>query len=120
MVEVRGDETGNITKAFSSVFSKRKFRTSSVDGDASYTLSAEFSMFEEEAPGNTNRVRYLINAVLQDSYGEELLSFTENNRVTSTTKSQTIARAVREAEKAISETGFAKNFDDYLSSLLGK
>jgi hypothetical protein len=77
-------------------------------------------MFEEEAPGNTNRVRYLINAVLQDSYGEELLSFTENNRVTSTTKSQTIARAVREAEKAISETGFAKNFDDYLSSLLGK
>jgi hypothetical protein len=118
-VEVAGDSAGNITKAFSSVFSRRKFKTIS-GGDAPYTLSAEFSFFEEEAPENTRRARYLINAVLLDYDGEELLSFTENKRVTSTTQSQAIARAVRDAEKSITETGFAKNFDDYLSSLRGK
>jgi hypothetical protein len=119
-VEVTGDEEGNIAKAFAGVFSKRKFKTSSGAYDAAYTLFAEFSLFREEAVGNTHRVRYLINAVLQDGGGEELLSFTENKRVTSTTQSQAIARAIRDAEKSITETGFAKNFDDYLASLLGK
>ncbi|MDR2658575.1 MAG: hypothetical protein LBC27_01105 [Spirochaetaceae bacterium] len=120
-VEVSGDEAGNIAKAFASVFSKRKFKTSSVPYRATYTLSAEFSLEnKEEAPGNTHRVRYLINAVLQDSDGEELLSFTENKRVTSTTQSNADIRAVRDAEKSITGTGFAKNFDEYLASLLGK
>ena len=118
-VEVSGDDAGSIAKAFADVFSKRKFRTIS-GGAGAYTLSAEFSLFQEEAPENMYRVRYLVNAVLQDNQGEEIVSFTENKRVTSTTQSQTIARAVRDAGKSISETGFAKNFDDYLASLLGK
>jgi hypothetical protein len=120
LVEVTGDEAGSISKAFSSVFNKRNFKTSAGGDKAAYTLSAEFSLFEEEAPGNTRRVRYLINAALTDYNGEELLSFTENKRVTSTTQSQAIARAVRDAEKSITDTGFAKNFDDYLASLTGK
>jgi hypothetical protein len=119
-VEVSGDEAGNISKAFAGVFSKRKFKTSSGADGATYTLAAEFSLFSEDAVGNTHRVRYMINAVLRDSGGEELLSFTENKRITSTTQSQAIARAVRDAEKSITETGFAKNFDDYLGSLPGK
>lgn len=118
-VEVNGDSNGNIAKAFASVFSKRKFRTTS-GGEGAYTLSAEFSISEEEPLGNMHRVRYTLNAVLQDDQGEEIVSFTENKRVTSTTQSQTMGRAVRDAEKSISETGFAKNFDDYLASLLGK
>jgi hypothetical protein len=118
-VEVSGDQSGNISKAFAGVFSKRKFKTSS-GGAAPYTLLAEFSLFEEESPESTRRVRYLINAVLEDYNGEELLSFTENKRVTSTTESQAIARAVRDAEKSITETGFAKNFDQYLASLMAK
>ncbi|MDR3356150.1 MAG: hypothetical protein LBO04_03070 [Spirochaetaceae bacterium] len=119
-VEVAGDEAGNIRAAFASVFDKRKFKTGRAGADARYTLSAEFTLSEEESPGKTSRVRYLLNAALRDYNGEELLSFTENKRVTSTTRSQAVANAVRDAEKAIGDTGFAKNFDRYLASLLGK
>jgi hypothetical protein len=67
----------------------------------------------------TARVRYLINAALQNRDGEELAAFTENKRVTSNSQSQAVARALRDAEKSIAETGFAKSFDEYLASLSG-
>lgn len=67
----------------------------------------------------TARVRYLINAALQNRDGEELAAFTENKRVTSNSQSQAAARALRDAEKSITETGFAKSFDEHLASLSG-
>ncbi|MDR1149993.1 MAG: hypothetical protein LBK66_15335 [Spirochaetaceae bacterium] len=116
-VEVSGDEQGALAKAFSSVFSSRKFKTSSTASEPAYTLYAEYSRSPEAPVANTFRMRYLINAVLSDKDGEEVLSFTENKRVTSTTETQAAARAVRDTEKSITETGFAKSFDQYLESL---
>jgi hypothetical protein len=117
-VEVSGEDAGVIQKAFSEVFAKRNFRTAS-SADAAYVLKAEFSVFREETRAATARVRYLINAALQNRDGEELVAFTENKRVTSNSQSQAAARALRDAEKSITETGFAKSFDEHLASLSG-
>jgi hypothetical protein len=119
-VEVSGDERGALAKAFSSVFSSRKFKTSQTASGAAYVLYADFALNSEPPVANTFRTRYLINAVLKDKDGEEVLSFTENKRVTSATEEQAAARAFRDTEKSITETGFAKSFDQYLESLLGK
>jgi hypothetical protein len=119
-VEVSGDERGVLAKAFSSVFSGRNFKTSAGASDAAYKLSADYSLTPEGPVGKTFRVRYVINAVLYDRDGEEALSFTENKRVTSNTETQAAARALRDTEKAVTETGFAKSFDQYLESLFGK
>lgn len=118
-VEVTGDVNNRIAKAFASVFSKRGFRTGAAAGlEKPYTLAADFQMEDVSFNDPKNKyIRFVLTASLIGKDGAEVLSFSENSREGHTIQTEVQQRAIRSAEKVITEGGFAKEFDAYLDSL---
>lgn len=119
---VTGDVDSRIAKAFASVFSKQGFRTAAAAGsspaDRPYTLKADFKT--EDAPFDDTQyyyTRFILTASLMDKEGNELLSFSANDREGHRSQNESKQRAIRSAETVITESGFAKEFDAYLDSL---
>jgi hypothetical protein len=117
-VEVVGDVDSRISKAFSSVFSKRGFRTSAESANKPYTLKADFKL-EDVSFGDPQYkyTRFVLTAALMSKDGAELLSFSTNDREGHTILREAQQRAIRNAEAVITEGDFAKAFDAYLDSL---
>jgi hypothetical protein len=117
-VKVSGDNNGRIEKAFTESLNSRGFRTSA-SGDNSYILAASFQLEDADFKNQSNKfVRYILNYSLKNKDGAELLSSSDNGREGHLTESEARQRALRAAEQAIASTGFAVNFDAFLTSLL--
>jgi hypothetical protein len=119
-VTVSGDVDSRISNAFSSVFSRRGFRTSAAPGTVSgnYTLAADFKMEDVPVTGSKYLyTRFVLTAALRGKDGAALLSFSETNREGHATQNEARQRAIRSAETVITEGGFAGEFDTYLDSL---
>jgi hypothetical protein len=116
-VNVRGDVDGRVAKAFAQVFASRGFRTGA--GGRAYTLRADFKT-EDAKQANQDAVyaRYTLTAALADTGGKELLSWSKNDREGHILPEEARQRAIRAAEKAIAEDGFAAEFDAWFASLL--
>jgi hypothetical protein len=118
-VTVKGDVSSRLSKAFGVVFSSRDFRTRAEKADNPYVLEADFQLQETDLKaGGNSFVRYELTAALLDKKGVEIFSFSENHREGHITMSEAKQRAIRSAEGAITEEGFAAKFDEYLASLL--
>jgi hypothetical protein len=117
-VQVEGDVSNRMSKAFSSFFTTRDFRAAT-SGDNAYLLSAYLELETPDIPNQRIKyVRYLLTATLEDRNGKEVFSFSVNNRQGHATESEARQRAIRAAEEAIGTGTFATEFDAYLASLL--
>jgi hypothetical protein len=117
-IQVEGDVSNRMSRAFSSFFTKRDFRAAS-SGDNAYLLYAILEL-EDADVGNQRikYVRYLLMATLEDRNGKEVFSFSVNDRQGQATESAARQRALQAAEAAINSGSFATAFDAYLASLL--
>ncbi|MDR0909791.1 MAG: hypothetical protein LBM77_08510 [Spirochaetaceae bacterium] len=120
--KVAGDTNGRIEKAFKTFFSGEGFKTGSKT-NANYLLSASF--FSEEADYGEKQkntyVNYTLDAILSDTKGKEVFSYQDEDRKGHKTVQQArqlVLRAVEDSITDSKEEGFAKNFEEYLSSLL--
>jgi hypothetical protein len=116
-IQVEGDVSNRMSRAFSSFFTKRDFRAAA-SGDNAYTL---YGILELEPADSTQRikyVRYLLMATLEDRNGKEVFSFSVNDRQGQASESAARQRALQAAEGAITSGTFAAEFDAYLASLL--
>ncbi|MDR1399699.1 MAG: hypothetical protein LBJ41_07255 [Treponema sp.] len=117
-IQVEGDVSNRMSRAFSSFFTKRDFRAAT-SGNNAYTLYAILEL-EEADVGNQRikYVRYLLMATLEDQNGKEVFSFSVNDRQGQASESAARQRALQAAEAAITSGSFATTFDAYLASLL--
>lgn len=117
-IQVEGDVSNRMSRAFSSFFTKRDFRVAA-SGDSAYVLYAVLEL-EDADVGNQRikYVRYLLMATLEDRNGKEVFSFSVNDRQGQATESAARQRALQAAEAAINSGSFAAAFDAYLASLL--
>jgi hypothetical protein len=117
-VNVTGDDSGRIARAFTESLNSRGFRTTSA-GENAYSLVASFALENVDLGSTQNRfVRYLLGCSLRNKSGVEILSFSENGREGHATESEARQRAIRAAEGSIRSAGFAVQFDAFLASLL--
>ncbi|GHT67437.1 hypothetical protein FACS1894110_12930 [Spirochaetia bacterium] len=117
-VQVKGDAGGRITTAFTSFLENKGFRTSAA-GVNSYLLSAVFQLEDVVLNNQTNKfVRYVLNTSITYSDGKEVFSWSGNGREGHVTESEARQRALRTAEAAVGTGAFAKEFNEYLDSLL--
>jgi hypothetical protein len=119
VVKVSGDIDSRIEKAFSAFFTKQGFRTAEPSTERPYLLNAVFRV--EDVPQQDQSfvyARFVLNAALAGKDGAEVLSYSANDRVGHVSPQEARQRAIRRAEEAITETGFAKEFDGWFSSLL--
>jgi hypothetical protein len=118
-VDVSGDVNNRIAKAFGTVFSARGFRTRAGNNDNPYVLEADFQIEDMDLKtGGNSFARYEITAALLDADGVEIFSFSDNKRQGHVSMTEARQRALRGAEDAITNSGFAASFDEYLASLL--
>jgi hypothetical protein len=117
-IQVEGDVSNRMSRAFSGFFTKRDFRAAT-SGENAYQLYAVLEL-ENADVGNQRikYVRYLLMATLEDRNGKEVFSFSVNDRQGQATESAARQRALQIAEAAISSGSFATAFDAYLASLL--
>jgi hypothetical protein len=118
-IQVEGDVSNRMSRAFSSFFTKRDFRAAG-SGDNAYLLYASLELENADVGGNQRikYVNYLLMATLEDRNGKEVFSFSVNDRQGQATESAARQRALQAAEAAISSGSFATAFDAYLASLL--
>ncbi|MDR0909506.1 MAG: hypothetical protein LBM77_07035 [Spirochaetaceae bacterium] len=120
--KVEGDTNGRIEKAFTTFFTDRGFKTGDKN-NAKYLLTASFSSEESDfGAAQTNKyINYTLDALLSDKEGSEVFSYLGEDRKGHKTLQQARQMVMRSVENSITdseEDGFAKNFEDYLSSLL--
>jgi hypothetical protein len=117
-VRINGDESGRIRNAFSRALTQLGFRSG--DAGSRYVLEGRLTMTPVELPNQQNKfVRYLVDAELKDE-GAVLLPYNASGREGHLNQAEAEERAVRTAERKISEE-FGVSLQDYLSTLfLGK
>ncbi|GHT61208.1 hypothetical protein FACS1894109_19590 [Spirochaetia bacterium] len=119
-VQVDGDSSGRIAKAFTSFLEEKGFRTNST-GANSYLLATAFELEDVvlvNNQGNNKFARYVLTVSITHNDGKEVFSFSENGREGHVTEIEARQRALRAAETAIGSESFAKGFNGYLESLL--
>jgi hypothetical protein len=120
-INVTGDFSDRIVKAYTEYFISRGFRAAGGEAN-SYLLDVSFTL--EDTDFNNPKykfVMYTLDCSLKDKAGHEIFSFSERNREGHGVQEQARQRAIRAAEIAIKETndkeGFAAKFDSLLPSL---
>jgi hypothetical protein len=120
-VQVNGDTSGRIAKAFSSFLEEKGFRTNSA-GSNSYLLATVFELEDVVLGSSSNQsnkfVRYVLNTSITHNDGKEVFSYSGNGREGHISESAARQRALRAAETAIGSGAFATGFNGYLESLL--
>jgi hypothetical protein len=117
-VRVNGDRSDRIKTAFSSALSRLGFRSGG--GNSRYVLEAGLTLTPAELPNQQNTfVRYLVDAELKDGAGENavLLPYSASGREGHLNRAEAEERAVKAAERKISDE-FGTSLQDYLSTLL--
>jgi hypothetical protein len=117
-IQVTGDSSGRIARAFGGYFTSRGFRVNT-SGANPYLLSASFALEDVIFANSDNKyVRYILNCSVKNKDGVEIVSSSENSREGHVTVEEARQRALRRAETSIATTGFAAHFDAYLVSLI--
>jgi len=118
-VKIQGDDVdGRISKAFSSYLTRQGFRINTT-GANSYTLNVLFKMEDLDLANERYKyVSYVLNYSVKNKSGLEVFSGSDTGREGHATTGQARQRVVSVAETSIGSTGFAKQFDEYLASLL--
>ena len=115
-VKVDGDINGRINKAFTEYLNFRGFRTGAATV-SQYILDATIILTEQDPNAQHKTINYTLNYTLKNQDGVELLAYSENGREGHNAINEARNRAVRAAERAISSTGFAVVFGEFIESL---
>jgi hypothetical protein len=121
-INITGDDSGRLKKSFAQVFTKFGFKTSDAAAKNSYTLVCDFTMTEAAFNGNPNKfARYELQTSLLDFHGNEIFTYSTNNREGHQNYSEAVQRALRAVEKTITDAeaddSFASAFNAYLLGL---
>jgi hypothetical protein len=117
-VKVDGDVDGRLAASFKSCFDSRGFRTSTESAESGYTLDAALILADADLKSQKYKyVQYSLKATLRAAGGEELLSIQQEGREGHLSEPQAKERALRSAEKLVTQGDFAKSFDRYLGPL---
>jgi hypothetical protein len=116
-VPVNGDESGRLATALTAFFTKQGFRAGA---DGEYTLSASYTVESIDLPNNRGYqyVRYTFQTALRNRAGNDVFAWSETGREGHISEADARQRALRTAETAVTEGGFAEEFEAYLNSLL--
>jgi hypothetical protein len=116
-VSVNGDERDRLAAAFTAFFTKQGFRAGA---DGEYTLSASYTAENVDLPNNRGYqyVRYTFQTALRNRAGNDVFAWSETGREGHISEADAHERALRTAETAVTEGGFAEEFEAYLNSLL--
>ena len=116
-VQVNGDESGRLENALTAFFTKQGFRSGS---GGEYTLSVEYTVESVDLPNNRGYqyVRYVFQTALRDRAGKDVFAWSETGREGHISEADAYQRALRTAETAVTEGGFAQAFKACLDSLL--
>jgi hypothetical protein len=116
-VQVTGDESGRLANALTAFFTKQGFRSGS---DGEYTLSTEYTVESVDLPNTRGYqyVRYTFQTALRDRAGKDFFAWSETGREGHISQADAYQRALRTAETAVTEGGFAQAFNACLDSLL--
>ncbi|GHT91698.1 hypothetical protein FACS1894140_2700 [Spirochaetia bacterium] len=117
-VRVTGDSGDRITKAFTAFLEGKGFRTSAAGANA-YQLSTAVELENVVLANQANKfVRYVLTTSIVYKDGTEVFSWSGNGREGHATEPEARQRALRAAEAAVGTGAFAKDFNEYLDSLL--
>jgi hypothetical protein len=116
-VHVTGDESGRLATALTAFFTNQGFRSG---GGGEYALSGEYTVESVDLPNNRGYqyVRYTFQTALRDHAGNDVFAWSETGREGHISEADACQRALRTVETAVTEGGFAQEFEAYLDSLL--
>jgi hypothetical protein len=113
------EESLILTRAFGALFGELGFRTND-NGNGAYILIADILIERTTVSGaGPKACRYYLNAALADTDGVEVFSFSGNQRQNHNNIEEAYRRALRAVEESIKNGQFAKEFSEYLNSLIG-
>ncbi|MDR1468768.1 MAG: hypothetical protein LBT00_05695 [Spirochaetaceae bacterium] len=116
-VQVHGDESGRLANALTAFLTQQGFRRGP---DGEYTLATEYTAESIDLPNNRGYqyVRYTFQTALRDRAGKDVFAWSETGREGHISEADARQRALRTAETAVTEGGFAQAFAASLDSLL--
>jgi hypothetical protein len=117
-VQVTGDVSSRVSRAFTQAFSERGFRTAATGYTHTLSAALELEAADFGANQRTIYIRHSLTAALANNAGVELFSYSGNDRSGAASESEARQGALRKVEAIVAEGEFAQAFDSYLFSLL--